>query len=254
MIANLLKQFDPDPDVLLRAISAHVTDEMLEAISMADYGMDSEEYLAALQQVRDTGTFPKDLVRFPMEALELIRWSEPEKPEWKPGRTGEFGHWMRAFSCAAILRAEHAPFSYSYNAGCTGATSIQLIWSLRSLPVDFRSMAAQNFSWLILNSEPEGQNDSICGYAVALLWFGLQLEPRVPDGEMVAFAEWLIRRADELNWEKSEYFSSLRKVVLDSTKEKAWELLGVELCDLDLSDRSTDLQNWVQLVGEQLTQ
>lgn len=190
-----------------------------------------------------------------MEALELIRWSEPEDPEWRPGRTGEFGHWMWAFSCAAILRAEHEPYSYNYNEGCTGATSIQLIWSLRSLPVDFRSMAAQNFSWLILNSEPEGNNHSICGYTVALLWFALQLQPRVPDKALVTLAEWLIRRAEELDWRKSEYRSSLREVVIDSmSKEKTWELLAAELCDLDLSDRSTDLQTWVQLIGEQLTQ
>ena len=30
MIVELLNRFDPEPDVLLRAISAHVSDEMLE--------------------------------------------------------------------------------------------------------------------------------------------------------------------------------------------------------------------------------
>ncbi len=253
MIANLLKQFDPDPDVLLRVISAHVSDEMLEAISMADYGMDSEKYLVALQQVRETGTFPKDLVRFPMEALELIRWSEPELPDVQPIERVVFRHWMRAFACAAILRAEHPPYSYSYNDGSTGATSIQLIWSLRSLPEDFRLITAQNFSWLILNSKPEGNNPSICGYAIALLWFALQLEPRVPDKALVTLAEWLVRRAEELDWRKSKYRSSLREVILGSSIiEKAWELLAAELCSLDLSDRSTELQIWVLLIGEQL--
>src|SRR3569833_4443008 len=105
MIVELLNQFDPDGDALLRAISAHVTDEMLECISMADYGCDCDAHLAALRQLRDTGALPENPGWVPMEVLELIRWSEPENPEWKPGRTGEFGHWMRVFLCVVFLRA-----------------------------------------------------------------------------------------------------------------------------------------------------
>lgn len=112
MIAELLNRFDPEPDVLLRAISGHVSDEMLEWISTADYGSRADEHLTALVQVRDTGTFPEELHWCPMEVFELIRWSEPDDPNWKPGRTGEFGQWMRAFSCAAILRAELEPYNY----------------------------------------------------------------------------------------------------------------------------------------------
>ena len=228
MIADLLNQFNPDPDLLLRAISTHISDEMLEAISMADYGMDSEEYFVALRQVRDTGTFPRDLVRFPMEALELIRWSEPENPEWKPGRTGEFGHWMRAFACAAILRAQYPPYNYMYNDGCTDTTTIQLIESIRRLPVDLNTAASQLFAWLILNSEPEGQNQAIREYGVALLWFFVHAV-KIPDDALEFFAQWLIRRAQEVNWEKSENRSGFREMVLDCSKGKAWELLGIEL-------------------------
>jgi hypothetical protein len=157
MIAELLNKFEPDGDVLLRAISAHVTDEMLECISMADYGCDGDAHLAALRQLRDTITLSENPGWVPMEVLELIRWSEPENPEWKPGRTGEFGHWMRAFSCAAILRAEHEPWNYHYNDGSTCSTTIQLVLSLDALPVELKDEAARNFAWLILKSDPEGR-------------------------------------------------------------------------------------------------
>ena len=227
MIVDILNQFDPDPDVLQHAISAHIDDAMLQAISIADYGMDSEEYLVALRQVRDTCAFPKDLVRFPMEALELIRWSEPENPEWKPRRIGAFGHWMRAFSCAAILRVEHEPYNYHYNDGCTDATTVQLTLSLGSLPVDLSSQARRHFSWLILNSEPEGENQAIRGYGVALLWFSLHITSRVPDETLASIAQWLIRQADEVNWKKSEGRSGLREMVLNCMEGSAWELLGV---------------------------
>jgi hypothetical protein len=43
MIAEVLNGFEPDGDVLLRAISAHVTDEMLDWIAGADYGARREE-------------------------------------------------------------------------------------------------------------------------------------------------------------------------------------------------------------------
>ena len=253
MIVDLLNRFEPDGDVLLRAISKHVTDEMLDCIAGADYGDRREEHYAALLQVRDGGRFPDDLAWVPMEVLELIRWSEPENPEWKPGRTGEFGHWMRAFSCAAILRAEHEPRNHKYNEISTVSTTIQLILSLEALPFDLKREAARNFAWLILKSDPEGKNDSICEYGLALLWFALHLRAPVPDDDLVALAQWLVERADELNWYGSvAEFSGLKQMVINCQKRSAWELFGVKLSELDLRGRLTDLQTWVQLIAEQL--
>jgi hypothetical protein len=62
MIVDLLNRFEPDGDVLLRAISAYVTDEMLECISRADYGDRAEEHFAALKLLRETGEFPKKCI------------------------------------------------------------------------------------------------------------------------------------------------------------------------------------------------
>ncbi|MBS1805742.1 MAG: hypothetical protein JST28_20565 [Acidobacteria bacterium] len=253
MILDLLNRFEPDGDVLLRAISAHVTDEMLECISTADYGCDVDAHMAALEQLRDTGVLPDSPGWVPMEVLELIRWSEPENPEWKPGRTGEFGHWIRAFSCAAILRAEHEPWNYHYNDGSTCSTTIQLILSLEVLPIDLNREAMRNFAWLILKSDPEGENDSIREYGVVLLWFALRLKPAVADEDLIALAEWVVRRAGELNWDpRLKEFPGLKAMVIGCQKRIAWEMFGVKLAELDLSGRPMELQTWVRLIAEQL--
>jgi hypothetical protein len=253
MIDEMLNRFEPDGDVLLRAISAHVTDEMLECISNADYGCDSEEHWAALQQLRDSGTLPQNPGWVPMEVLELIRWSEPDDPERKPTGIGEFGHWMRAFSCAAILRAEHEPWNYHYNDGSTDSTTIQLILSLEALPVDLKREAVRDFAWLILKSDPEGKNESIREYGVALLWFALQLKPAVADEDLFALARWVVQRANELKWDpRVAEFSGLKGIVIGCLKRSAWEMFGVKLAGVDLSDRPPELQTWVRLIAEQL--
>ena len=247
---ELLDRFEPDPDVLLREISAHIDDNILDWISRADYGSRADEHMVALRQIRDTGTFPADLTWCPMEALELTRWTEPEEREGQPRST--FEHWARAFSCAAILRAEHEPYNYLYNDGCTCSTVIQLIWSLRLLPMDFRSQAASHLAWLILHSDPEGRNDQVRVYGAGLLWFALQIDPVVPDATLISLAKWIVRRADELDWKPTAGgWSGLREMVLNCQKRAAWELLGCELGNLDLSGRSSDLQVWTNLIGEQ---
>ncbi|WP_109484316.1 hypothetical protein [Occallatibacter savannae] len=255
MITELLGKFEPDGDVLLRSISAHVTDEMLECIAQADYGCDFDAHLAALRQLRDTGDLPATESWVPLEVLQLTRWSDPENPEWKPGSTGEFGHWIRAFSCAAILRAEHEPWNYKYNDESTSSTTIQLLLSLDSLPVDLNREAARNFAWLILKSDPEGENDSIREYGVTLLWFALHLKPAVPDADLISLAEWVVRRADELKWDpRVAEFSGLKGMVIGCQKRSAWEMFGLKLSELDLSGRSTELKTWVRLIAEQLVE
>jgi len=253
MIVDLLNRFEPDADVLLRAISAHVNDEMLDCISMADYGDRADEHLVALRQVRDTGTFPEKMQWCPMEVFELIRWSEPDDPNWKPGRTGEFGQWMRAFSCAVILRAEHEPWKYHYNDSSTDSTVIQLTMSLQALPIHLNRQAAQHLAWLLLKSDPEGKNDSVREYGVALFWFALHLVPHVPDADLIALAQWTIKRADELNWNPSlKEFPGLKAMVIGCQKRSPWEIFAVKLAEEDLAGRSSDLQTWVRLVAEQL--
>lgn len=266
MIVDLLKLFDPEPDCLLRRISEHVDDEVLEWISTADYGERADEHLAALRQVRDTGAFPQRIHWCPAEVMELIRWSEPEDPNWKPGKTGELGHWMRAFSCAALLRATREPWNYGDGIG-TDSTLVQLALSLCELPIDFTAQAARFLAWLLLHSDLEGADGQVCAYGAGLLWFALQPPAQIADQSLVSLSQWVIRRADEIyespasalrraDAECDGHFSGtgdgLRGMVLDCQKQHSWELLALKFLDLDLSSRSTDLQECAHMFGAHL--
>jgi hypothetical protein len=266
MIVDLLNLFEPEPDGLLRQISEHVNDEVLEWISTADYGEDADEHLATLRQVRDTGTFPEKMYWCPVEVMELIRWSEPEDPDWKPGRTGEFGHWMRAFSCAALLRATREPWNYG-DGLATDSTLVQLVLSLSALPIDFTVQSTKFLAWLLLHSGPEGPDGQVCAYGLGLLWFALQHPAHFGDQSLISLAQWIVRRADEIYQRPASELqqadaelkgyspavgNGLRQMVIDCHKQSSWEALAIKFLDLDLSSRSSELQMWVRTISERL--
>lgn len=253
MIVDLLKQLRAEPDELLHRISGHIDDEMLEWISTADYGADAEEHLVALRKVRDTLTFPLPMQWCPSEVLELIRWSEPEDPEWKPGRTGEFGHWMRAFCCAALLRATREPWNYGDGLG-TDSTVVQMTLSLCALPVDFTAHAVKFLAWLLINSDPDGGRDEqVCAYAVCLLWFVLRQPSPLADDQLISYAKWIVQKADEL-YESPSLGGNhgLREMVTHSQKQSSWEVFALKFLDLDIPSMSNALQVWVRAIGEQM--
>jgi hypothetical protein len=251
-IDELLNRFEPEPEVLLCEISKHISDEMLREIAVEDYGQDIEQHFAALRQVRDTETFPQKTHWYPMEVLELTRNSIPGRPDCAPGHPVEFRYWMEAFACAAILRATRQPWNYGDGLN-TDKTTIHLILSLRDLPVDFASQAVKFLAWLLLNSEPEGQDNQVCAYGIGLLWFALQLAPPAADETLVSLSKWIVRRAEEfyvkLYCESDPY---LRRIGIDDPPPSIWELLGIALYDLDLSARSPELREWVGLIGQEL--
>lgn len=266
MIVELLKLFEPESEGLLRQISQHVDDEVLEQISMADYGEEAEGHLTALRQVRDTGTFPEPMHWCPAEVMELIRWSEPEDPDWKPGQTGELGHWMRAFSCAALLRATREPWNYGDGVG-TDSTLIQLVLSLCVLPVDFTLETAKFLAWLLLNSDPDGSDGQVCAYGVGLFWCALKHPARFADESLISLAQWIFRRADEIyespasalrradaasEGRPPESGDGLRQMVISCQKQSSWEALALKFLDLDLSNRSSGLHLCAQAIGDGL--
>jgi hypothetical protein len=252
MIVDLLARFEPEPDGLLRQISEHVSDELLEWISTADNGEDADEHLVALRKVRDTGTFPKEMHWYPAEVLELIRWSEPDDPDWKPGRTGESGHWMRAFSCAALLRATREPWNYGDGLG-TDSTLVQMILSFCALPIDFTAQAVKFLAWLLLHSNLERRDEQVCAYGIGLLWIALKHPTPFPDDVLISLAQWVIGRASELHESPSSAGASgLREMVINCQKRSSWEHLGLNLLDLDLSGRSSDLSACMGVIGKEL--
>lgn len=198
MIQPLLNSLKPEPDILLSAISKHITEDMLEEIALADYGQDSELHLAALRHVRDTGKFVEPMYWYPCEVLELIRYSKPDNRAWKPGATGVHGHWMRAFASASLLRAIGSPWNYSADPAQPSYTLIQLIHSLKALPIDFTAEATRFVASFMLGSDLEGNDEQIVYFGVGLLWLLLHLSAPPSDRDLVNLAEWIVRREAEL--------------------------------------------------------
>jgi hypothetical protein len=142
MSAEPLKHFGPTNEELLHLVFKQVDDSMLREIAEADYGMDADAHLKALSAIK-TGNVPAPMEWEPKEVLELVRWSEPEDPTWKPGSVGARGHWMRLFSCAVLVRAAAEPENDGYFTG-EDSTIIQLVDSAIKLGAH-TSLAALKF-------------------------------------------------------------------------------------------------------------
>lgn len=97
------ERFPADQRSAVDHLRSLIDEDMLQEIAEADYAQDVAEHLAALKPIWEGGEL-KELGHWsPKEVLQLIRWSEPEDPNWKPGSTGLRGHKIRAFSCAVLL-------------------------------------------------------------------------------------------------------------------------------------------------------
>jgi hypothetical protein len=192
-MSALFDIFQPEANELLQRISHHVDDAMLTEIAASDYGNKLEENLVQLRLIRDKRSFAIPMRWEPREVLELIRWSQPEDPEWKPGAYGERGHWMRAFACVALLRAggefENLDLRQGWN-----STLIQLIDSLRFLGPEFDESASKLLAWLIPRFEAAKDDEELGFFAIGLLWFALHLRSPVTDDVVVSLCEWIAIR------------------------------------------------------------
>ena len=253
MLDELLNSLNPDADCLLAAISKHTSDEMLRSISMADYGLDADQHFEALRKIRDTHTFPERMYWYPAEVLELTRNSGSADPEKSMGSSREFGHWMRAFCCAALLRATREPYNYG-DGIATSNSLINLIFSLRVLPVNLTIEANRFLAWLVLHSNPEGNDEQVCAYGIGLLWFSLLREPTVPDKAISYLIEWIERRAKELYAPLVMDNILPLRMGVGNPPPSSWGLLGVMLCELDLGGRSAEIQASVKIIGERLAE
>ena len=73
------------------------------------------------------------------------------------------------------------------------------------------------------------------------------------DRKLVNLAEWIVRREAELAKALPGGFDRwLLGVFGNEPPPSPWELLGAELCALDLSSPRKELQEWVQLIGREL--
>ena len=197
-----LGQLEPSSDELLRIVLVHVDDSMLREIAAADYGQDFDEHLEQLAAIK-SGKILAPMRWEPKEVLELIRWSEPEDPTWSPGSTGDRGHWMRLFACAALLRAAAEPANEGHFTG-EDSTIIQLVDSVMKLG-EKTSMAALKFLCWCMQARSLSDWDRPY-FAVAILILLVQLDKS--DLSILGFLE-AATRSDDLA--RTEMFSGCQK-------------------------------------------
>ena len=155
----------------MRLVFKHVNDSMLREIAQADYGMDADAHLRALNAVK-TGNLPVPMPWEPREVLELVRWSEPDVREWKPGSAGARGHWMRLFSCTVLLRAASEPENEGYFTG-EDSTIIQFVDSAIKLG---KKSSQAALAFLLWCNQYRERNDGDTGYfAEAILCLAVSL-------------------------------------------------------------------------------
>jgi hypothetical protein len=239
---ELLDQFDPKPDDLLRAISANVDDSMLAEISMADYGEGAERHLGALQTIRDELLFPlQNYSWYPSEVLELIRWSKPEDKQWKPGGTGIRGHWMRAFCCASLLRALFEPWNWGTKTGSyfgVEPTIAQLLASLSLLPVEYSGVGVSFFAWMLTHEDlyQWQDRDEIDCMEIGVIFLATRSSMKGADAALTEIAKDLARSFEagpSPGW------------ILTPQTYDAWRQVANQCLDCDLSSSSEELKKCI---------
>jgi hypothetical protein len=244
MIQSLLALLEPNIENLLSDMSKHISDDMLAKIASADYGQDQEQHLAPLRHLRDTGTFVEPMYWYPCEVLELVRHS----PE---GSIDIQGHWIRAFACAALLRANEDPWNYS----CSSATYnlILLIKSIQVLPIDFTPQALRMLAYMMSRFDLEGPDEQVIYCGVGLLWLALHLEIPPPDENLIEPSAWIVRREAEIHKTRRGAFDRWLLGIGNDPPPSLWESLGEDLSQLELGNHQRELQDWVKLIGAELS-
>lgn len=252
-MADTFDAFDPDADALLRRISDHVDTQMLREIAAADYGEEVEEHLEHLLGIRDRGSFEMPMSWHPQEVLELIRWSEPEDPSWRPGAPGERGHWMRAFACAALLRAageeSNDPLRDGWN-----QTLIQLLESLRIVGTPLYGHATGFLAWLIPRALQYKDAEDLGFFMIGLLWCALHRPTAVSDTAIVLLSEQISAEMQRASNESRRLHAEpgLLGATYYDLRHAKWRQLGQDLIKLDLTHRALAVQEWVGMIGGEL--
>lgn len=251
-----LKSFDPDSEELLDRLLPKIDDWMLLEIARADYGQDAEKHLAPLKLFRDSRQLPV-LDWHPGEVLELIRWSEPEDPNWKPGGQGTYGHLLRAFACAMLLRSyereENKHHWHSFN-----ETAVQLADSLRALDGEFLPSGVKFFAWCVGSLGPLHEDRFERPFlGLALLTLALH-DPRISDALIVSLCRWIDAEVQSLlpeqQWQATRRLDWLLSMNIHNLKNARWIELGRDLCRWAEEQPESDKATWVALIGRSLAE
>jgi len=232
--------FDPDAEPLFREIAILVDDSMLRDIAEADHGAWSAENYAILCRMRDVHFVPcADWV--PKEVLELVRWSEPDDPGWRPGGQGRRGHLMRAFCCASLLRmagTRDIDAYLSFNETIAG-----LLESLDALDIGLWSQAGSLLMWFLDRSASADRHEEDAFLGVALLLCGIRIA-KPDDASLENLSVWIwesesrvvvdgVREPAEENW--------LHRISAHDMRRQTWQALARKWIEIDPKERASQL-------------
>jgi hypothetical protein len=142
----LTELYPGDQRAAIDYLRPRVDEQMLREIAAADYGQDIDKHMEALMPLWEGGEIVELGSWFPMEVLELIRWSTPggliphEVPDTR-------GHVIRAYCCAVLLATP--------NFEPEKETLIQLLESMLLSGGDAPDVLARFLVWKIPTLEHE---------------------------------------------------------------------------------------------------
>lgn len=187
---NLLASLLAYPTSLLELLAPQLTDELLHAMATADRGMDVEQHLAGLRQLR-SGEIPIPMRWEPLEVLRLVRWSGPDQPtqSQQASGLGRSGHLQRAFACTALLLAGMVPGNRELVSEGNQSTIIQLIASLVTFDEELMRAGARLVSEWMLRFDLESDERPFCALGILLLVAAL---PQPAPVYLAALATWVL--------------------------------------------------------------
>ncbi len=232
----LVEAFPPAPDLLLDVARRQIDDGMLLEIARADYGMDDQLHLAALRTIRDQGKVPESLEWHPSEVLRLMRWSNPEEPRHRPGCVGQRGHQMRAFACAALLRARVAD----------DATLAQCLGSAKVIGEEMNVAAARFLTWGI----PQVSIAESWLFAFGLLVVATRVGPGwFEESELRVAAEWVLAEESEKQQEFGPFDLTDPAPLPFGLVSGYWKPLAAELIAFAETIQGEDVRESMELIG-----
>jgi hypothetical protein len=249
---ELLQPLKPAEDALVAGFQAHVDDSMLREIAAADYGWEADECYAHLQPILRIGVVGLEYYNL-REVLELIRWSEPEEPEWSPGGQGVRGHWMRLFACTGLLRLAA---KYPDTAGSECDTLAQFVSSAVELGRDVARAAAGLLAWRFLVWPGRDEDRAFLAFAILLL--AAYLEREEDRGPWLrALAEWVELEESTVREANSRISSSvpgweewLMGLTLFRQREAVWRSLALRILARPESPHPREADLDLRLMGE----
>lgn len=249
---SLIEAFPPSNQRLIDLTRHEIDDDMLTEIANADYGCDAENHFEVLRTIRDTGIVPA-LGWHGGEVLGLIRWSNPENPNHKPGAIGIRGHQMRAFACALLLRSA---MDFGSD-GSDEATLAQSLGSTRLLGREFDEAAASFLTWALskrgdwsaLPLEPPHEDQFL--FVLGLLVVASRLTAdRVPETVLADAVELVIQEDGKIRRSRQPISESILPPIAFGVSHGYWLPLAGELAENAAKVIDPGLRDSLRYLGE----